>query len=106
MLVSKEEFSNRKFGSVESDYDYLYEFFDDEDMLYRFCEYLDGIVIKIDFNTHKRIMCQKRLVEGLSTIEIASQLDMKLGTVQKIRYRMLRSNLIAYSAISDKRKSK
>lgn len=104
MLVDKKQFADRKFGSVESDYDYLYEFFDDEDMLYKFCEYLDGIVIKIDFNTHKRIMCQKRLVEGFSTIEIAAQLDMKLGTVQKIRYRMLRSNLVAYSAISDKRK--
>ena len=104
MLVSREEFMKRKFGSVESDYDYLFEFFDDEKMLYKFCEYLDGIVIKIDFNTHKRIMCQKRLIEGLSTSEIAEELDMKLGTVQKIRYRMLQSNLVAYSALSDKRK--
>ena len=104
MLVRKENFSDRNFGSVVTDYDYLYEFFNDEDTLYKFCEYLDGIVIKVDFNTHKRIMCQKRLVKGHSTMEIAEALDMKLGTVQKIRYRMLKSNLIAYSAISDKRK--
>lgn len=104
MLVDKEEFKNRDFGSIETDYDYLYEFFEDEDMLYRFCEYLDGIRIKVSLSTHKRIMCQKRLIEGVSTKEIAEMLDMKRGTVQKIRYRMLRRNLVAYSAISDKRR--
>lgn len=103
MLVNKDEVTVRNFGSIETDYDYLYEFFKDEDMLYRFCEYLDGIKIKVELNTHKRIMCQKKLIEGAGTKEIAEKLNMKLGTVQKIRYRMLQNNLVAYSAISDKK---
>jgi len=56
-------------------------------------EKLDGLRIRIKLDEHKRFLAQKKLLEGIAPMDIASELDMKTKTVQSIKYRMQKSIL-------------
>ncbi len=72
-----------------NDYDYIRDFFkDDHVMLEKFMVAFDGIRIRIRLDSHKRFETQVRLMRGIHPREIADELDMKVGTVWKIKQRM------------------
>ena len=84
-----------------SDYDYLYEFFEDKEMLGKFMRDFNGINLKVDLHEHNRFLTQKRLIDGDSPSEIAEDLEMNRQTVYKIRERMIKGNLIMYAVRND-----
>jgi len=84
-----------------SDYDYLYEFFEDKEMLDKFMRDFNGIELKVDLHEHNRFLTQKKLIDGVSPSDIAKELDMNRQTVYKIRERMIKGNLIMYAVRDD-----
>ena len=74
---------------VNNDYDYIRDFFKDDPVtLERFMMSFDGIRIRIKLDSHKRFETQVRLLRGLHPRDIAIELDMKVGTVWKIKQRL------------------
>ena len=72
-----------------NDYDYIRDFFKhDHNELARFMSAFDGIRIRIRLDSHKRFEAQLRLLRGIHPNEIAEELDMKSGTVWKIKQRL------------------
>ena len=72
-----------------NDYDYIRDFFkDDHVTLERFMRSFDGIRIRIKLDSHKRFESQVRLLRGLHPNVIAEELEMKVGTVWKIKQRL------------------
>jgi len=76
------------------DYEYIHYALEDyPEARKHLMEKLDGVRIRIKLHEHKRFLAQQMLLEGSSPMQIASELDMKLKTVQTIKYRMQKAIL-------------
>ena len=82
---------------IYNDYDYLRDFFENEEQLDKFMRMYDGFDFTISLHDHNRFLTERMLLEGVMPMQIVKELEMKTQTVYKIRSRMIKKNLLEHA---------